>query len=160
MPDLALAPAYCLRPATAGDSDALYALHIACLKEYVAATWGWDDAIQQRMFRDQFAPERSEIVIVDGQIGGVIAVERRADDWFVANLAIDPALQGRGVGTTLLRATLTSAARDGVPTRLQVLRVNPARQLYERLGFVIENETPTHYQMVARGTASREGDER
>lgn len=111
MPDLALAPAYTLRPATADDYDFLYDLHVACLKEYVAATWGWDEAVQRAIFRERFAPERSNIVTVDGRAVGVIAVERRAAEWFVGNIAVAPRLQGRGLGAALLRAVLADAAR-------------------------------------------------
>lgn len=157
MPDLALAPAYTLRPATAGDYAFLYDLHVACLKAYVAATWGWDEAVQRAMFREGFAPERSRIVEVGGRAVGVIAVERRLAEWFVANIAVAPAMQGQGLGAALLRSVLADAAREGLPVRLQVLRVNPARRLYERLGFVIEGETPTHYQLVARIAAAAEG---
>jgi len=30
---------------------------------------------------------------------------------------------------------------------LQVLKVNPARKLHRRLGFMVVKETPTHYVM-------------
>jgi ribosomal protein S18 acetylase RimI-like enzyme len=33
------------------------------------------------------------------------------------------------------------------PIRLFVLKVNPARRLYERLGFQVLEETETHYVM-------------
>ena len=157
MPDRILAPAYTLRPATVGDRDVLYDLHAACLKKYVAATWGWDDATQRAMFEANFAPERSRIVMVDDRIVGIIAVERRAADWFIGNIAIDPVMQGQGLGSALLCAILAGAAREAIPVRLQVLRVNPARHLYERLGFVVEGETPTHFQMIARVAAAEEG---
>ena len=48
MPEPRPAPAYTLRPATAEDYAFLYDLHVATMKEYVAQTWGWDDAVQQR----------------------------------------------------------------------------------------------------------------
>ncbi len=149
MPETRPAPAYTLRPATAEDYPFLYDLHVATMKCYVAQTWGWDDAVQQAMFRDNFTPERTRIVMVDGRAVGVFATERRPAEWFVWAIAIEPKIQGRGLGAALLRDQLATAARDGLPTRLQVLLVNPARQLYERLGFAIVGETPTHYLMLA-----------
>ncbi len=139
--------AYTLRPATGADFAFLYDLHVACLREYVAQTWGWDEAVQRELFATNFAPARSQVVGVADEPIGALAVERHADAWFVANLAIAPAWQGRGLGAALLRDILATAAREGLPTRLRVLRVNPARRLYERLGFVIVGETPTHYLM-------------
>jgi ribosomal protein S18 acetylase RimI-like enzyme len=38
-----------------------------------------------------------------------------------------------------------------VPVRLEVMKANPdARRLYSRLGFVVEDNSPTHFRMVAR----------
>jgi ribosomal protein S18 acetylase RimI-like enzyme len=33
------------------------------------------------------------------------------------------------------------------PVTLQVLKVNPARRFYERLGFVVEGEDDAHFKM-------------
>ncbi len=140
---------YALRVATAADYEFLYRLHVACMQEYVAATWGWNDAVQQVMFKERFAPERSQIVSVRGEAVGVISVERRATDWFIASIEIAPTMQGQGLGASLIRQVLAQAAIDRLPARLQVLHTNPARRLYERLGFTVEGTTPTHLLMVA-----------
>jgi len=149
VPEAVAPPRYQLRPATAGDFAFLQTLHVATLKEYVAQTWGWDDAAQAARFRAGFRPEASQIVLVAGHEAGVLAVEQRPDALFIANIAIVPEQQGRGLGAALIDAVLAEAARSGAATRLQVLRVNPARHLYERLGFAIEGETPTHYLLCA-----------
>jgi GNAT superfamily N-acetyltransferase len=53
------------------------------------------------------------------------------------SIAVDPGHRGRGVGTALLRALCERAARDGIAAlSLSVERANPARRLYEHLGFV------------------------
>jgi ribosomal protein S18 acetylase RimI-like enzyme len=148
VPEPGAPPPYSLRPATADDYPFLYDLHVAAMKDYVARTWGWDDAFQRKMFADKFRPEGSQVVVAGGRDVGV--VERRPDAWFIANIEIAPAAQGRGLGAAIVLDLLATAARDGLPVRLQVLKVNPARRLYERLGFAITGETPTHYLM---GTA-------
>lgn len=40
------------------------------------------------------------------------------------------------------------ADRSDKPVRLRVLKVNPARRLYQRLGFRIVDEDETHYTML------------
>jgi len=65
------------------------------------------------------------------------------------NIQIMPAYQRQGVGTTVIRDILAKASRKGLPTTLWVMKVNPARELYERLGFEVAEETPTHYRMEA-----------
>lgn len=58
-----------------------------------------------------------------------------------------PDHQGRGLGTELLRRVLARADARRLPVRLQVLKGNPARRLYRRLGFVDAAETETHHVM-------------
>jgi len=149
VPEAVAPPRYRLRPATAGDFAFLHALHVATLKAYVTQTWGWDDAAQAARFREGFRPEASQIVMIGEREAGTLAVERCPDAFFIANIAITPEHQGRGLGAAIIGGVLAEAARMGFATRLQVLRVNPARRLYERLGFTIEGETPTHYLLRA-----------
>ncbi|QTD94255.1 hypothetical protein J4G50_19415 [Burkholderia anthina] len=47
------------------------------------------------------------------------------------------------MGEAVLRELLTEAAREHVPVSLSVLHGNPARRLYERLGFRFASETAT-----------------
>lgn len=138
---------YALRQATDADYAFLYDLHRATMKEYVAQTWGWDEASQAAMFKDRFDPTHYQIIVVDGRDVGSLSVERRADALDLSNVWILPAYQGRGLGTAAISAILEQARADGLPVTLGVLKVNPARRLYERLGFVITGETTTHYLM-------------
>ena len=55
-----------------------------------------------------------------------------------------------GLGSALVGDLLALAASRNLPLRLRVLRVNPARRLYERLGFAQSGESATHYEMEAR----------
>src|SRR6266849_5576104 len=43
--------------------------------------------------------------------------------------------KGRGIGSALVRDVMQAAGYRGVPVRLSVLVNNPARRLYECLGF-------------------------
>ena len=138
---------YTLRPATADDYDFLRWLHRATLREYVDQIWGWDEDVQATLFRERFDPSRDQVVLVDGQDAGVLRVERREDQLFLAELLIAPAHQGHGVGTAILEDLRAEAARTGLPLTLQVLKVNPARRLYERHGLRVTAETATHYLM-------------
>jgi ribosomal protein S18 acetylase RimI-like enzyme len=50
-------------------------------------------------------------------------------------MALVPHTQRRGSGTALVGEAMEDAAGRGVPLRLSALVNNPARRLYERLGF-------------------------
>ncbi len=52
------------------------------------------------------------------------------------DVAVLPEYHGKGIGLHLLRAWLSVADLQQAPAWLQVLRDNPARRIYTRLGFV------------------------
>ena len=142
-------PTYTLRPATDNDYAFLETLHTATMRDVVTQVWGWDAAIQEALFRRSFEPSRRQIVVVDEIDAGVFAIEKRDDAWFLANIEIAPAHQSRGLGAHLIRAIRAEARAAGLPVTLQVLKVNRARLLYERLGFVTTGSTETHFLMRA-----------
>jgi ribosomal protein S18 acetylase RimI-like enzyme len=139
---------YELRQASDADFQFLYELHEATMRDYVQATWGWDDQFQLIHFRKGFQPERLSIVIVDGVDSGAITVEPRPADLYIGAIELHPRVQRRGIGAALVRRALAEAEARHVPALLRVLKVNVgARRLYQRLGFVVVGETETHYDM-------------
>ena len=75
---------YALRQAVDADYDFLYQLKVACLKEYVAATWGWDEAYQQAHFAEYFNPKASQIIMVAGQAVGELSLRDREEEIYIA----------------------------------------------------------------------------
>jgi ribosomal protein S18 acetylase RimI-like enzyme len=136
-----------LRPATQEDYEFLWWLHCATMRPYVEKTWGWDEQWQAKYFHDHFDPTTRQVIECDGVPVGCISVERREDCIFLAAIEIAPDYQSRGIGTGLIGDLCNEANGRGVPVELQVLKVNPARRLYERLGFAVIGETETHYMM-------------
>lgn len=136
-----------LRPATKGDFDFLWRLHRATMKPYVEETWGWDEEWQRQHFADHFDAERLHVVEKGGERIGRFAVERGDEGLFIASIEIAPAHQRAGIGTALIGRVLRKADAAALPVTLRVLKANPARRLYERLGFARTAETETHFIM-------------
>jgi ribosomal-protein-alanine N-acetyltransferase len=71
----------------------------------------------------------------DDQLTGYLVCSRYADVWHLMNIAVDPAAQRTGVGSSLLEEMLERAGRDASYT----LEVRPSNMtaiaLYERFGF-------------------------
>jgi ribosomal protein S18 acetylase RimI-like enzyme len=138
-----------LRPTTAEDAEFLYQLLKTTMREYVDQTWSWDEDWQRSYFEMRFDPAKNKIIVLDNRDIGVIATEKSEDEIVLSSLYILPEYQGRGIGTRLIKELLARAFRDGLAVGLRVLKVNPARRLYERLGFVVVEEAETHYYMKA-----------
>ena len=137
---------YTLRPAQDGDFEFLFRLRAAALGPYVAQIWGWDEGEQRQRFARGFVASRYHVVHQNDDIGA-IEVERREHELCLSNIALLPEHQGKGIGTALIRSVIAEADQEQLPVVLQVFKVNPARRLYQRLGFVTMGETATHYRM-------------
>jgi GNAT superfamily N-acetyltransferase len=137
-----------LRDATADDLEFLFSLLRAALGPYVVQTFGpWDDAEQRSRFLASTDPATHRIVELRGRPVGCLALRRLPDEVRLNRVLLLPGFQNRGIGTRLVRDVVGEARAAGLPVRLRVLRVNPARRLYERLGFAVTGETETHFLM-------------
>ncbi|MFF4396238.1 GNAT family N-acetyltransferase [Streptomyces sp. NPDC001480] len=124
-----------LRPATSADGEYCFQLHKAAMGCYVAAVWGWDDQEQRGFHARAFAPGSWQIVTADGTDAGMLHVEHRPTEIYLARIELHPDHQGRGIGSELVRGLLDQAQRQGRDLTLDVLAVNRrAQALYRRLG--------------------------
>ena len=131
-----------LRPATAADSEFCFQLHKAAMGEYVTAIWGWDEQRQRDHHTRGFTPGHWQIITADGADAGILIVDYRSTEIYLARIEIHPDYQGRGIGTRLISALIDEAAQRGQDLVLDVLTVNNrAHALYQRLGM---NEVARH----------------
>ncbi|NIM94651.1 MAG: GNAT family N-acetyltransferase [Anaerolineales bacterium] len=140
------------RQATENDYEFLYQLHRESLKEFIDQTWGWDEEWQVAYFQDHFDPSERSIIQFRGMDVGCLSLQRLEDHFFLEYIAILPEFQGKGIGSTLIMEVMRQASEEDIPVRLRVLRVNPARALYERLGFhIIEVDNERIYMETRTG---------
>ena len=145
---------FTLRPATESDYELMWEIQRISLGPYVDATWGWDEAFQRSYFDEHFDHRKHQIIRVEGRDAGFLSVEHREDYVYLGNVALLPDFQNRGIGAVVVRDVITQAEESALSVRLQVLKSNPARRFYERLGFTPYGETETHFQMLRpRGAA-------
>jgi len=87
----------------------------------------------------------ARIVTVGGADVGLLKVRREGDPWELMQVQLAPEWQGRGLGRALVERILAEAASARASVELDVLVANPARRLYERLGFrVVATEGASH----------------
>lgn len=75
-------------------------------------------------------------LVENNQIIGFAICQSVLDEATLFNIAVEPTRQGKGMGELLLRELMTRLTERAVKTLwLEVRESNPARHLYEKLGF-------------------------
>lgn len=125
-----------LRPTRPEDLELFWTTRRDGFRPYAEAVWGpWDDVKQRASAERDFAELPIEIAERDGVPIGYQVVEKRDDHWFLDEIAVIAGERNRGVGAELVRGIMDAARAANMPVRLNCLHVNPARHLYDRLGF-------------------------
>jgi ribosomal protein S18 acetylase RimI-like enzyme len=139
-----------LRPADEGDREFLLALYASTREEELAQV-AWEEGAREAFLEHQFSAQdhhyRSnypgatlDVIEVDGEPAGRLYVHRGEDDIRIMDIALAPPFRNKGIGTRLLEELMAEAGSSGRSLSIHVERQNPARSLYERLGFVPAGE--------------------
>jgi len=115
------------------DLTFLEEVHVAALGPVALIGYGWPAFKLRAQFRSEIDLATCHVIMVDGRRAGYVSIEDRDSYWYIDAIAIDRRYQSKGIGTLVLRDVLSEAGPR--PVRLNVLNVNRARFLYERLGF-------------------------
>ena len=129
---------YELRQA-AGESDSrfFYELKKLVLRSYIEKIWGWDETAQLQYHAENYHPQQTSIILVNGEKAGTIEIQEKAEQVFICSLYLLPQYQGNGIGTDLVRQYMQQAQLAKKRLSLEVLQSNTrARKLYETLGLV------------------------
>ena len=135
-----------LRFATEDDLDLLDSIHTLCMRPHVERLYPW----QPDFFRMTFDPSITRVIMIDGAVAGMLKVSTGEEGVHLHTIVLLPEYRNQGIGGGIIAPLLEGAAEEGMPVRLQVLKGNIARRLYERLGFRVVGETATHDRMEWR----------
>jgi ribosomal protein S18 acetylase RimI-like enzyme len=119
------------RAASLNDIEWLESFYESIMRPYVELTHEWDST----KFREYFNPKIITVIQVNGIDIGMLKVEEREDCFYLGDIQIDRGYQKQGIGTKLIEQVIRSANIANKPVRLRVLKGNPAKDLYFRLGF-------------------------
>ncbi|MFD9408106.1 GNAT family N-acetyltransferase [Streptomyces sp. NPDC059989] len=139
-----------MRSAEPADVEAIAELRAAVMRPDLERLGRYDEHRVRQRLRDAFSPQHTSVIVADGAFGGCVAVRPAEDGRWLEHFYLTPGLQGRGLGSAVLRTLLRRTDADGVLVRLNVLQGSAARRLYERHGFTVEAQDPVDIYMVRR----------
>lgn len=142
-----------LRRVEPGDDGLLFAIFVtsrpelAMLPEPLVRTQFRSQAMS---YRSQYPDAEHSVVLVEGRPVGQLMIDRSDERLHLVDIALLPEARGMGIGTALMQSLQAEAAAAGVPLGLSVYEANPARRLYERLGFGVVEVQPPYLRMEWR----------
>lgn len=143
---------WALRPAEPEDVEVMAELRAIVMRPDLERLGRYDEHRVRQRLRDVYAPEHTSVILADGAFAGCVTLRPVEGGLWLENFYLSPALQGRGIGTGVLRSLLARADEEGVTVRLDVLQGSAARALYERHGFTEERQDPIDVFMVRTPT--------
>ena len=157
-------PSVTLRPATPADREFLFQVYAASRAEELAPVpWSAEEkseflrqqfAAQDRAYRNDYAAAAFDVIELEARPVGRLYVDRTPTEIHLIDIALLPECRGQGIGTALVREVVDEAARTKRPIRLYVEHGNPARRLYQRLGFAEVEEHGPYWRLEWSPTAS------
>ena len=146
------------RPFEDGDLDFLYQVYASSRAAEMALLTDWSEAQKVAFLRAQFHAQhthyqthypdaRYDVLVRDGTDIGRLYVARMHHEIRVMDIALMPAYRNQGIGRTLMQVLMDEAASVGKFVSLHVEASNPAKRLYDRLGFTVVGEVTFYKRM-------------
>lgn len=133
MPAMPLA--FDLRPAIKSDLSFCWPIYRDAMKPLTEAHAAWNEPAQLNIVEQAVASPGTSILRAENADAGWVQVEETHHVVQLTQLFLLPAVRNRGLGTSFLNWMKERADRKRKDLTLEVMTNNPARHLYERLGF-------------------------
>jgi ribosomal protein S18 acetylase RimI-like enzyme len=121
--------------------------HLPWTEEQKAAFLLMQFQAQTAHYADQYDSSGFFIIERTGQPIGRLYRELQGDDIHIIDISLIPEVRGAGLGSALLREVLDEAVAQGLTVSIYVENFNPARHLYDRLGFKHVDDNGVYHLM-------------
>jgi GNAT superfamily N-acetyltransferase len=127
--------AFEFRPAAKSDLGFCWPIYRDAMKPLTEAVGQWNEPAQHKIVEQAVADSGTSILQREQTDVGWLQVEETRHVVQLKQLFLLPAMRNLGLGTSFLTWMKERADRKRKDLTLEVLSNNPARRLYERLGF-------------------------
>ena len=139
-----------LRVTTHQDTAFAWGLYRDLMKPLTEELLDWNEPLQRRLIEQDMASGDASIIAVDGQAAGWILVRETDEQLNILQLYLLPGFQNKRIGTSIIRQLIDHSRATARALHLEVMKNNRARLLYERLGFVVIDESEYKLHMTWR----------
>lgn len=136
---------YTLRKARESDYQWCRKVGHHGLKPIIERLIGWDQNREDNGFERHWNVHHIRIVQLRGQDVGYLKTAWQSGGVLIEGIYLDESFRSRGLGGPIIADVIAKARR---PVKLIVHKTNPAKNLYQRLGFKITKENETRYFMT------------
>ncbi|GAA4276117.1 GNAT family N-acetyltransferase [Aquimarina mytili] len=128
------------------DRDFLLDLRISSMQEHLH-TAGLYLSNEEHKSRVDVHFDASQIILKSSQRIGLLKSLETQDNIEILQLQILPEFQGMRIGKHIIDNIISRAKHESKKVTLKVLKENPAKHLYERLGFKVTGEDQHEFYM-------------
>ena len=137
-------------PVSLNDLQVLFELHSISMSSIVDKVFGWDEGRQRAMFCDKFSTTDHFWILLDEESVGAIRLKELPGLLEIRSLEIYPRYHNQGIGTALIKHLIQRAHYEKINLFLRAFQINPAINLFMRMGFKIYDENDTHFMLIYR----------
>lgn len=152
-----------VRPETEADAAFVCRLYCEMRWEELAVVQGWTNEQKLGFLAQQYEAQRrhyanayfdAEFLVIErdgAPVGRLYLYRGDPADIRIVDIGLLIAERNKGLGRLILEAVFDEARREGRSASIHVEVFNPARRLYDRLGFVEKGEHGPYRLMEWRG---------
>jgi N-acetylglutamate synthase-like GNAT family acetyltransferase len=134
------------RPATDADFEYVLDLSIRTMREHLERVGRFDPARRRTRMRQHLDAGGLNLIERAGDVVGCCGLRQCDGLMELHSVFLEPALQGRGLGTEVFAAL--RARHPGRGWQIEVLKQSPARRFWERQGFALVGEAEFDWIMA------------
>jgi ribosomal protein S18 acetylase RimI-like enzyme len=146
------------RIATRDDDHFLHEVYVSTRLDEVL-NWGWEEdqrnkflsmqwRMQKNSYQVQYPDSENLIISYEGLNSGRLMLNRTAEKIYLIDISLLPQFRNRMIGTALLLKLQKEGLLNKQTIELHVTTHNPARRLYERMGFQVQEILDFYIRMI------------